>query len=468
MQDTPNLEIISYHHVCSYPSLFKKVNMELFKNPRVKLLYDFTKEFYVKYGQIPFDHLNPDVAQLREYVKGSKKFLEHNKLSTEDPMTLEKSFITEAELIIRHPINKYNKGWMIESAEAWIEWGQFINGIKKVVDWQSKLEVTPQNVKELVSKGQSMFLDNSQISLHEEEALDFWNPADHKQPEAADYINTGWHFMDKILGGGFERGTLTHLWGQTNIGKTIWLGNIGLNVSLLGNNVYFASLEMGSNKIIKRMGSNIFNQTMDTYYELANNTEFLGQRMNEFKEGRMFNEMAPPPGELRIQRFSEATPIDVYASADRLAKQLGIEWALIIIDYLGEMKSSHGFTLNDMYSMHKMNNSDLYANSVKRNLSTLTAFQIKPDAFGADDYGLSAAAESRGITHRTDNIVGLIQTPAMKAERMYYAKAIKTRDNEYKDYQIGYSIDYSHMRLRETEVFNPPLDIAGALTMGTS
>lgn len=433
-----------------------KVNYKLFKTPHIKSLFGVTSTFFNQYGQLPFDLDQPDTSQISEFIHKNKQFYAYYPTTDKDYTVLEKEFIDHANIILKHDMNKYNITWIREVSESWIKWQTFINGIQGVVDWIGKTEATPKNINNLVVKGQSMFLANTDIQIYEEPALDFWNPESHAQVEVKDLVKTGWSNFDKSINGGLERGTLSHIWGATNAGKSIFLGNIALNISLNGNNVFFASLEMASRKIIKRMGANVFDIDIGLYRDISRDSDEMGKKIDEYRESVLFDGVSVPPGHLHIQRFSEATSMEIFAAADKLGKSLGIKWGAIVIDYLGELSSSQGYSLNDMYALHKVNNSEIYSQAVRHDIAAVTAFQIKPECFGLEDYGLGAAAESRGITHRTDNIFGIIQPDWMKADRKYELKNIKSRDNEYKDYKIGYDIDYTKMRLTENGTFVPP------------
>jgi len=72
-------------------------------------------------------------------------------------------------------------------------------------------------------------------------------------------IPSTWPWLDEALGGGFlEQGRALYVFaGETNIGKSIFLGNIATNISRQGKNVLLITLEMSELLYAKRLCSNV-------------------------------------------------------------------------------------------------------------------------------------------------------------------------------------------------------------------
>ena len=68
------------------------------------------------------------------------------------------------------------------------------------------------------------------------------------------------------------------------------------------------------------------------------------------------------------------------------------------------------------------------------------------------------SSESKGILHRPDCVLGIIQTPEMKVARRYYMKVLKSRDGVIKDHKIEFEIDYTRMMITETGTVLTPGD----------
>ena len=73
------------------------------------------------------------------------------------------------------------------------------------------------------------------------------------------YIPSGWDWLDRRLDGGFlESGRALYVFaGQTNVGKSIFLGNVAVNAAAQGRNVLLITLEMPELIYAKRISTQI-------------------------------------------------------------------------------------------------------------------------------------------------------------------------------------------------------------------
>ena len=101
---------------------------------------------------------------------------------------------------------------------------------------------------------------------------------------------------------------------------------------------------------------------------------------------------------------------------------------------------------------------DLYKMGVDNNWAMLVLHQLSGTGFGAEDITMSMSSESKGILHRPDCVLGIIQTPEMKVSRRYYMKVLKSRDGVIKDHKIEFEIDYTRMMITETGTVLTPGD----------
>jgi hypothetical protein len=64
---------------------------------------------------------------------------------------------------------------------------------------------------------------------------------------------------------------------------------------------------------------------------------------------------------------------------------------------------------------------------------------------------MSDVAESAGLSHTADVMLGIIQDDLMRANQEYWLKVLKIRDGEGKGNKCKLNVDYNFMRLIETE-----------------
>lgn len=453
MEQSANFENIVYIYLCKNPTLIKVVEDRFFTNEYRQALFRVTKKFFQDFKDIPFDLDDPRMDQLQELaVRNTKDIITDRDASKEENI---EEFLSNAEHIINTKIDRYTDKWLKETIEAWISFQNAQDGFMKAGEYFQQQDINPKNVRQVIDKCREIISRKTGVIIDEDRGVDFFDPEAHRQFAPENLVNTGYKHLNQWLSGqatgGLEPGTLTILVGESNVGKSIWLGNIAANIMMNGSNVLLVSLEMGTAKIYKRIGANLFDIDISQYSDISGNSERISTLMREFKEQCMST--AVPLGVLRTKKFTHASAPDIEAFAKTLQDELGIRFHAIIIDYMTELANAHGVTQEKMYMYHKMNTNDMYQMAGDNDWAVLTAHQLAPSSYGAsaEDITLQSLGESRGIIHRTDNIIGIVQTPDMKQENRYELKNLKTRDGEFKNYRIGYKIDYTHMRITEIE-----------------
>ena len=110
------------------------------------------------------------------------------------------------------------------------------------------------------------------------------------------FISSRWEWLDRKLAGGFlETGRSLYLFaGQTNVGKSIFLGNIACNVASQGKTVVLISLEMSELMYAKRLSSNITQIPLNT---LQDESSAVKKKVVEYKS-------VHPDSKLIIKEFA--------------------------------------------------------------------------------------------------------------------------------------------------------------------
>ena len=94
---------------------------------------------------------------------------------------------------------------------------------------------------------------------------------------------------------------------------------------------------------------------------------------------------------------------------------------------------------------------DLRAMGVRNNWLIITATQITRSGYNASDITMTDIAESAGLSHTADIMLGIIQDDLMRANNEYWLKILKMRDGEGKGTKCRLGINYNYMRLNETD-----------------
>lgn len=446
--DMKGFESLALMYVIENPNLFKYVQPNFFTDKYLRGLFLLSLSFYEEYKAPIINMNNINTLNIVEYLKfNEEKVLFH---LTDDELDEEKikNFKESLKFYVTTDYLSYDNDYIKTTTEAWIQWSNFTNGLVNAIKYQKMQVIKPNNVKSVLNKCMNIIMGGAGIDIKGEEAKDFYDPETHKQPAREELIPTGYPVIDKWLGGGLEKGTSTLVYAGTNVGKSILLINLGLNMSMAGYNVFAPSLEMATHRMARRGGANAFNISMDDYDEIANNQEFFKKIMDDWKTRR--DELQLSTGKYYMKRFSKATIWDIATEAKMLEDKLGIKWDVILPDYFTELESAYGIPPQNSYMYHRLNSKDFFDVGVQNDWAMVSAHQIKIELINVDDMSLENSGESKGIAFKTDNIIGQIQTPEMKSMGAYVFKALKLREGTYKDYKTILEIDYSKMRITST------------------
>jgi replicative DNA helicase len=209
-----------------------------------------------------------------------------------------------------------------------------------------------------------------------------------------DKIPSTWEWLDDSLDGGFlQAGKSLYVFaGETNIGKSIFLGNIASNIAKQGKNVLLITLEMSELLYARRICTNISKIPMK---EMAVNGSSLRAAITE------------SPGNIYIKEFppSTITPNTIKAFAKKFTDQ-GIKLDAIVIDYLNLIHSPIG---NNSYERIKNVTEQVRAISYVFNCPIISATQLNRAGFDQDNPDLATISESIGLAATADVIMSIFQ-----------------------------------------------------------
>ena len=124
---------------------------------------------------------------------------------------------------------------------------------------------------------------------------------------------------------------------------------------------------------------------------------------------------------------------------------------VVVIDYINILSNYRNPNSENTYLKIKQIAEDLRAMGVRNNWLIVTATQITRSGYNASDISMSDVAESAGLSHTADVMLGIIQDDLMRANFEYWLKILKIRDGEGKGTKCRLMINYNYMRLSETE-----------------
>ena len=343
-------------------------------------------------------------------------------------------------------INEYDQDWIKRTCESWIKWKHFDKQLVKTIEYVKTQNVSPDNVEDIVARAIGMISGEGSLSFDSDVGLDFFNPEHHIQRKNKK-LETGWTFVDNVSGGGYDPKSLVVYAGEQNVGKSIWLANDAANFVRMGHNVVFITAEMGAQKVLKRIGSNLLDISMMDYDQKSVNRDFIKRKLERIARGLL------PPGRLFIKEFptSQGSVLDIEAYLKELEETQDHKVNVLVVDYINILANYRNPNTENTYMKIKQIAEDLRAMAVKRDMLVISATQLNRGAWDSTEIKMENIAESAGLAHTADVMYALIQDSLMHSNNEYWLKVLKIRDGQGKGSRCRFNINYDNMRLTETD-----------------
>ena len=424
MKSSIDHEKIFFNYFLAKPHYLKGTGNGFFGNRDLDQIAKLAKDFYLKFGE------SPSKQQMSALVK-------------DDPNEISGDIVTS---IYDINIKDYDQDWLKRTGEAWVKWKHFDKQLVRTIEYVKTQDVSPENVEDVVNRAIGMISTDGSINFDTDVGLDFFNPESHIQ-RTSKKIETGWNFVDRVSGGGYDTKSLVVYAGEQNIGKSIWLANDAANFVRMGHNVVFITAEMSAQKVLKRIGANLLHIPMSDYDKNSGNRDYMKRRLEKVSRGLL------PPGKLFVKEYptSQGTIPDIEAYLKDLEEAQDHKVNVLVVDYINILANYRNPNTENTYMKIKQIAEDLRALAVKRNMLVISATQINRGAWDATEVRMENIAESAGLAHTADVMYALIQDSVMHSEREYWLKVLKIRDGQGKGSRCKFDIDYEHMRLTETD-----------------
>ena len=250
-------------------------------------------------------------------------------------------------------------------------------------------------------------------------------------------ISTGWRFLDKYLSGGFlEQGRSIYVFaGETNIGKSIVLGNVAANLARQGKNVLLITLEMSELVYAKRLCSNI---TSIPANMLEKDPEGLRQAMKTSECGKIIIKEFPP---------STITPNHLQGFIKRLVSS-GIRIDAIVLDYINLLTSTVG---NGLYEKIKYIVEQTRALTYIFACPLITATQLNRSGVGTMNPKTDTVSESFGLPATADVMISIFQSDEDRELGIIRFGLMKNRYGQ-RDISSPMKIDYPTLTITDSDI----------------
>lgn len=425
-----NLEKTYFNFLLESNQHFSKAKSHFFDNPDISLLFKIVQKFKEIYPEKV-----PTIEQLVYLTKKSGK----DKQLTEDKISI----------ILEKGKEDYDRDWYQKSIESWLQFKNLEDGLINAQNYFRSKQITAENAQMVCNDTVRIITEKAFITFHKKKGHSFFDVNSHAKPDESSRVRIGLPYFDLVTGGGISKGELWCLQGAPNVGKSIWLVNISKYLMEQGNNVFYVSLEMDWNKIMRRVGANALGLTMDEYWEVMDDEDNAKQKIQEYKRSfdRNFQKLGTfdaedfPTGSLTVPELENFLSDNIMGSGQKVD--------VVVIDYINIMSNWRNPNSENTYLKIKQLAEDLRAMSKRLNIAIVTATQVTRDAIDASDASMKDTSESTGLLHTVDGLFGIVQNPMMKSQNKYKIKTLKNRDGGYVGTSILFDIQYNLMRITQ-------------------
>jgi replicative DNA helicase len=354
--DQTYLETIIHHAKSSY-----------FKDKNIKSVFESLISYYKN------NQKSPNLSELKAHLVDDDQ----------------KTSLKETLMSVKVLDKTFDKEVLLKNTERFLKEKAVLNtALKTSLDLQSG-EIDPTKILKA-------FEEACNISLIDDIGFDYLESIDQHCEDLQKVFNvipTGWTWLDEKIGGGLmaDGRALYVFFGVTNVGKSIFLGNLSTNLLSQNKTVVLISLEMPEQVYAKRVSSQLSKIPMAG---LSLQTDPLKKYLNQYK-------VKNKDAKLIIKEFppKTVTPLHIKSYLQKLKKN-GINPDAVVIDYLNLIAPSTAG--KNSYESVKEITEDIRALSYQFSCPIISATQANRSAFSTPNPDMDMTSESMGLSHTVD------------------------------------------------------------------
>lgn len=367
-------EVIMYHILTDegyLASIADHLDPDFFDNQSISSIVNIVADFYKQRSSVP------TLTEIKSYLITSE---------------LKQHYVNVVNKIKDFDKN-FNQDELLQKTERFLKEKAVFKTLMAIANQPDESEL---NTSEILNK----FEKACGITLETDIGLDYINQIDLHINDLMTKDNTipsGWPWLDRKLDGGFlEQGRAIYVFaGETNIGKSIFLGNIAKNIADQGRTVLLISLEMSELVYAKRVTTNL---TQIPIRDLHNRTDDIRDCIDQYKRSNS-------KSRLIVKEFPPST-ISCKHLKGYIKKLVdkGIKPDAIVVDYVNLLKSDQG---TNSYERIKYTTEELRALSYVFECPVITATQLNRQGYSEVNPGLDTVGESYGLAATADAIMSI-------------------------------------------------------------
>ncbi len=425
----------------------------------VIIKYLFTK---TEVRERAFPYLDPKlfsdfnhVAIVKSYMKFFNDFKKYPTVSDLKLTLKEKEVYDALDKIVAKDLSEHADESILRELEIFFQKKLIFNEVARVVesikDEDLKIiQDAPDKLREALA-----FSFSSQVGMDLVDGVEEFYDWLHSPNRT---ISSGLSCLDYYIEGGFAKETLSVFMGESNIGKSITLAALAVNCLMQKNNVLYLTLEMSDFKTARRMLANLFDIPIGEMKAVTKATLIAKKEEMEKELDRRLILQKYPTGTMTANHIRNLLK--------ELKMKKGFVPDIIFIDYLGIMKPINSKREGNMYQDVKTICEEVRAIAVENDVPIVSVAQISKGGYSSAEIELKDVAESMGLIHTCDVIVGITQSEEMRAASKFTFAILKNRDGMNKQ-KIYVDIDYSKMRISEPMETDPENPIGNVTSKQT-
>lgn len=366
--------VIMYNMLTDEPylaSIIDHLDQKFFEDKDISEIVGIVREYYLKRSAAP------TLTEIKSY------------LTTPELKENFKKVVAKFENFT----SNFNKDELYQNTEKFLKEKAVFNTLLQVADQANQVDVDTSDILNRFEKACG-------ITLETDIGLDYVNEIDRHIDDLItvdDTISCGWPWLDKKMDGGFlENGRAIYVFaGETNIGKSIFLGNIAKNIADQGKTVLLISLEMSELVYAKRITTNL---TQIPIRDLHSRTDDIRDAVKQYKNSKSKSRII-------VKEFPPSTVSckHIKGYIKKLVDK-GIKPDAIVVDYVNLLKSDQG---TNSYERIKYTTEELRALSYVFECPVITATQLNRAGYSEVNPGLDTVGESYGLAATADAIFSI-------------------------------------------------------------
>lgn len=398
-------------------SIVDYVEPEYFTNNDIKEVFKIVAEFYTKRST------PPSLSEIKSYLVTPE---------------LKTSFKNAVKLF--EGINSdLNSDELYANTEQFLKEKAVYTTMMKTVEDIGNNKIDTSEILQRFEKSCSISLTHDMgIDIHKD-----FNTIRQDIEQDQPCISTGWKWLDGKIGGGFRRdGRAIYIFaGETNVGKSIVLGNAAVAIAKQNKTVLIISLEMPEAIYAKRLYSNISKIPISN---LRGSIDALKKQIDE-------HAIKNPEGRILIKEFppSTITANHLKGFIKKLTAK-GIKLDAIVVDYVNLLHSTIG---SNSYERVKYSTEQLRALTYEFKCPIITATQLNRSGYDANEPGLNTISESIGLAATADVICSIYRPDPENQENIISFGMMKNRFGVNSG-SHAMVIDYNTLTITEDETAN--------------